>query len=88
MYGKTRAMCEDGKIRTARITSYADTWFSIPAVVKANGKSVSGFVTKDDGLGWCQDSEEKVGMNFIAYKYRKNHAEIPVINKFCRKVDI
>ena len=82
--GKSQALCEDGKIRTATITGHADTWFSIPAVVKANGKSVTGYLTKSDSLGWCQESEEGVGMNFIAYKYRKNHAEIPVIYRHCK----
>ena len=88
MRNKTKALCEDGKTRTATVTGHADTWFSIPAVVKANGKSVTGYLTKSDSLGWCQESEKDVGLNFIAYKYRKNHGEIPVIYPYCRKDEL
>ena len=67
-------LCDDGRKRTARVRSYwdgtqwcnhADTWFSVPAYVKASGKTVRGYVTGSDD-----------GPRFHAYLYRRNHAAI------------
>lgn len=49
-----RAVCPDGKVRTARPTAEADTFFTIPARVTAHGRTVSGFV-------------ERVGRKYIFY---------------------
>jgi hypothetical protein len=42
----------DGK-EVARLTcyasGYADTWFSVPATTRKNGKHISGYFTSDDG---------------------------------------
>ena len=63
-----KAMCADGKARMlARISMTADTWFSIPAAVKARGKTVSGYVT----FGVCPETGEQF-VRFIAYQYSKN----------------
>jgi hypothetical protein len=43
-----RVMFADGKIRTVTL-GVADTFFSIPAHARVNGKYVSGFVTSDEG---------------------------------------
>ena len=59
------AVCADGKRRTATVTGHADTWFSLPAIVSVKGKTVTGFLSTDNGL-W----------HFTANKYRKNHALI------------
>ena len=71
-YKPVRALCADGKTRTCRVKCYrydgsmaADTWFSVPAYVKANGKTVRGYYTSDD-----------TGPQFHAYLYRKNHGAI------------
>ena len=41
-----RALCADGKVRAlSYIAQTADTFFSVPASVKVQGKTVSGFVT-------------------------------------------
>src|SRR4051812_15125299 len=69
---KVKVLCDDGEIRTATYTSEADTFFSRPARVKANGKTVTGFVTCDG------DWECGYVYLFRAYKYNKNHAAIPV----------
>jgi hypothetical protein len=45
-----RAICPDGKVRTARPTAEADTMFSIPARVSAHGRTVSGFVVASDAV--------------------------------------
>jgi hypothetical protein len=44
---KVKAICSDGKVRTATFTAEADTFFTVPARVSVNGLTVSGFVT-----GW------------------------------------
>lgn len=44
-----KALCSDGKRRYVRITSEPDTFFSVPGSVKVKGRTVSGFVTCDDG---------------------------------------
>lgn len=60
-------LCPDGKRRVARL-GQADTWFSISALVKAFGKTVTGFVTAKETETGERDYE------FIPYLYRKNHA--------------
>lgn len=48
------ALCEDGKQRIATCSSRgADTFFSIPARVRARGKTVSGYVTRDSVCVRC-----------------------------------
>lgn len=37
---------------TAYATGYADTFFSVPACTRINGKHIRGFLTKD-GAGGC-----------------------------------
>jgi hypothetical protein len=66
-----RALCSDGKRRTAWIKSEPDTYFSIPACVKVQGKTVSGFVTGCETEDYQQDYE------FIAYTYGKNGGLLP-----------
>ena len=43
--GVRKALCSDGVRRYARLTGEPDTWFSIPASVKVQGKTVTGFVS-------------------------------------------
>jgi hypothetical protein len=58
-----RALCSDGKVRSlARIAQTADTFFSVPAAVKVNGRTVSGYVTPD----------ADAGIIFHAYTYGRN----------------
>lgn len=63
-YKVLRCLCPDGKRRTARLTSHADTYFSIPASVSYRGKTVSGFVTN------VRDGEDD--LQFIPIDGRKN----------------
>lgn len=60
---KHKAICTDGVVRTAVITNHPDTFFSVPARVKAFGKTVTGFVTRDEFT-------EQV--EFIANSFGKN----------------
>ena len=61
-----RVLCDDGKLRAlVRIAPSADTFFSVPAAVRARGKTVAGYV----GV----ENETAV---FHAYLYRKNHGAI------------
>jgi hypothetical protein len=66
---RARVMCTDGRIRMARITGTADTWFPIPAHVKVKGKTVSGYVTGGS-----------LFYSFVAYAYGKNGRLLPDIH--------
>jgi hypothetical protein len=72
-YRSGRALCPDGKVRAlARISITADTFFSIPAAVKVNGRTVSGYVSIDD-TDTVDDGATFPGVVvFRAYTYRKN----------------
>lgn len=63
-------MCPDGKVRkTKRISTTADTFFTIPASVKYKGKTVTGHV-------WFHhDLIDVQTVMFSPYAYRK-HANI------------
>jgi len=65
-----KAMCPDGRVRTLkRIAMTADTFFSIPASVSYQGKTVAGFVSVDT----LNDPNNVV--KFTPYAYRK-HGDI------------
>jgi hypothetical protein len=73
-YKPVKVLCTDNVTRTARVKCYcydgsfaADTFFSVPAYVKANGKTVRGYLTSDNDV-----------YKFRAYLYCKNHAAIPL----------
>ena len=62
-----KALCSDGIRRYAKLTAEPDTWFSIPASIKVQGKTVTGFVTSaDDG-----------DIYFTANKFGKNGDLLP-----------
>lgn len=69
-----RAICPDGKVRAlARIAQTADTFFSIPAAVKVNGKTVSGYVTIETLDGYSTDRrDDPAALKFVVVKGRKN----------------
>jgi len=48
-----RLLCSDGKVRAAELAQTADTFFSVPANVRVNGKWVSGYYTLEEN-GACQ----------------------------------
>lgn len=48
VYVKARVMCPDGKVRVTHRISEPDSAFSIPASIKAKGKTVAGFITVVD----------------------------------------
>ncbi len=73
-----KVLCDDGIVRTARVTATADTWFSLPARVNVNGKTVSGFISSRFMFGLIHKDLPNV-WSFSAYRYRKNHAEIKEI---------
>lgn len=71
LYLKGAALCSDGKVRKlARVASTADTWFSIPASVRVNGKTVAGWIGIEDGV-----------VKFHAYNNRKNSFLLPAWSK-------
>lgn len=79
VYRGGRALCSDGKVRAlARISVTADTFFSVPASVKVNGRTVSGYVTVQtvNGFDTAADDDPSV-VRFVAYKYGKNADALP-----------
>src|SRR5262249_11529936 len=74
------ALCSDGKVRRLkRISEPADTFFSVPAAVTVNGKTVSGYVTVDsvDDLEGLPVPGRPEVVKFIAITYGRNHAQLP-----------
>lgn len=70
------AKCADGKVRRLkRVATTADTFFSVPASVRASGKTVAGYITIEcrSGSSVVTDDDPAV-VRFRAYTYRKNHA--------------
>ena len=43
-----KVLCADGKIRACEMSPTADTFFSVPARARINGKWVSGYVTGEE----------------------------------------
>lgn len=65
------ALCSDGKVRKIkRISETADTWFSIPASIRVNGRTVAGYISIDDGV-----------VKFHQYNNRKNSHLLPQWSK-------
>jgi len=78
MYGgfaSGRALCADGVVRAVRFPrgGHADTFFSVPAVVTVNRKTVSGFVSVStvDGYDTATDDDPAV-VRFTANRYGRN----------------
>jgi len=70
---KGYALCPDGKIRAFR-GGTADTFFSVPARVSAQGTTVSGFVTVETRDGYSTPTgDDPFIVRFVPYKYGKNH---------------
>lgn len=74
------AICSDGKVRKLkRIAETADTFFSIPASVTVDGRTVAGYVTVETERGYSTDMGETDPyiVKFVAYTYRKNGTLLP-----------
>lgn len=74
-----RAQCADGVVRKLkRISSTADTFYSVPASVTVNGRTVAGYVTLEtvNGLSTPTDGDPLV-VRFVPYRYRKNSHMLP-----------
>jgi hypothetical protein len=75
----TRVMCSDGKVRAvSRISETADTFFSVPAAVRVNGRTVSGYVTMETRSGSSVATEnDPLVVKFRRYSYGKNADALP-----------
>lgn len=71
---KARATCADAIERTVHLRSYwdgqryashADTYFTVPAFVRAKGRAVRGFVTMEDGATQFHASKNSKNANLI-----------------------
>jgi hypothetical protein len=76
LYVGGRALCADGEVRAlARISTIADTMFSVPAAVKVKGRTVSGYVTIQARSGSdIATDEDPAVVRFRAYTYGRNAA--------------
>lgn len=74
-----KAICSDGQVRALkRISSTADTFFSVPASVTVKGKTVAGYITVETEEGWSTATKDDPAVvKFIAYTYRKNGEMLP-----------
>ncbi len=83
MYWGGKALCSDGKVRTLkRISTTADTFFSVPASVEVRreGKryTVSGYITSETLAGMSTEVDgDPTVVKFIAYSYGKNGDLLP-----------
>lgn len=69
---RAKALCPDGIVRTA-VVGIPDTFFSIPARLKARGKTVAGYVSVSTASGSdVATDEDPAILYFHPYKYRKN----------------
>lgn len=74
-----RALCSDGRTRELkRIAQTADTFFSVPAAVRVNGRTVTGFVTVETLVGWSTETDEDpYVVRFVANRYGRNGHLLP-----------
>jgi len=47
-----RLLCADGVIRAAEMAETADTYFSVPASIRINGKRISGYASCEKDSTW------------------------------------
>ena len=64
-----RLLCSDGKIRAAELAPTADTFFSIPARVRVNGRTISGYATTDK----TSDCDDRNGV--YTFRHHDKHAD-------------
>lgn len=79
LYVGGRVLCSDGVVRTLkRIAQTPDTFFSVPAAVSVNGKTVSGYVTFETEQGYTTASTtDPVVAKFVRYDYGVNADMLP-----------
>jgi hypothetical protein len=79
LYVAGKAICSDGIVRSlSRISQTADTFFSVPATVKARGKTISGYVTVETVEGYSTETDnDPAVLKFVAYQYGKNGNVLP-----------
>lgn len=63
-----KALCDDGVARHAVVTGQPDTAWTVPAMVRVRGKSVTGFLT----MAETYKDETLEGYVFHANKFGKN----------------
>lgn len=69
-----RVLCADGVIRTATATAEADTFYTVPARVTVNGRTVTGHVYQRES--YLDHPAGDPLYRFSAYTYRRNAGAI------------
>lgn len=74
LYNRTghRLLCSDGEIRAAELAPTANTFFSVPASIRINGKRISGYMTAEEQR-WIQGEKEREPF-LTCYSFR-HHTE-------------
>src|SRR5438093_444388 len=60
-------LLSDGTIRTVKLTSVPDSFFSIPAALSWRGKTISGFVSQNTDIERLEFTAERHGKNYGAF---------------------
>lgn len=63
-------LCSDGVIRGARLSPTADTWFSTPAQITIDGRTITGYMCVEEEVWTEGDTKERVYNN--AYCFRQH----------------
>lgn len=61
-----RLLCADGIIRAASMAQTADTFFSIPASIRVNGKTVTGY---------CTTAQNYQGQTVYTFRHHNNQQD-------------
>ena len=83
LFHSARALCSDGVLRTtSRISTIADTFFSVPAAVTVwqdgKRKTVSGYITFETLAGLTTEYDgDPTTVKFVAVQYGKNSDALP-----------
>jgi hypothetical protein len=65
-----RLLCSDGVIRSAELSSTADTYFSVPAFIRIKGDWITGYATCERDSKW----EHEV---WVFRHHTNQHAPLP-----------
>lgn len=80
LYVSGKAICSDGRVRKLkRISETADTFFSVPAAITVQGKTVSGFISVEtvEGFTARESEDDPAVVKFQANQYGKNSDLLP-----------
>ncbi len=66
-----KLLCSDGKIRAAELSESPDTFFSTPARIRINGKTVTGYMTVEETWNDEKNTYDRV----YSFRHHDNQGE-------------